>query len=175
MNPGGSGAEGVPAAPSGQPSILHAEESLTGAPIRFIGNVLWTKLAARDGDGSVSILQNTIAAHNGPPLHVHAFEEFFYILDGSFVFEIGGVPFEAGPGDFLHVPGDVPHVFQNTSDHEGKLLLIARPGGVEKFFAESAAQAIHDPRNIAALNSIGERYGIRIVGPPIAARPMHAG
>ncbi len=169
MNPTTTGAEGIPAAPS-QPSILHSEESVTGAPMRMIGNVLWTKLAADGGNGSVSILQNSISPRNGPPLHAHAFEEFFYILEGSFVFEIGGASVQAAPGDFLHVPGDVPHVFQNTTDHDGRLLLIARPGGVENYFADVAAQAINDPRNVAAMHAIGERYGIRIVGPPIAAR-----
>ena len=174
MNSDSPAAEQIPAASAQQPSILHANESLSGAPLRMIGNVLWTKLATTDGHGSLSVLQNTISAHNGPPLHVHPFEEFFYILEGSFVFEIGDDSFAADPGDFLHVPGNIPHVFQNTTEREAKLLLIARPGGVEKYFSEVAAQAIHDPGNIAALHAVGERYCIRIIGPSIAARQRQA-
>jgi len=170
MNPASTQPEGLPDASAHQPTILHAEECVAGDPIRMIGNVLFPKLAAGDGGPSVSVLQNTIAAKNGPPLHAHPFEEFFYILDGTFLFEIGGSAVQAAPGDFLHVPGNVPHVFQNTSDREGKVLLIARPGGVEKYFAEVAAQSIHDPKNVAALQAIGVPYGIRIMGPPIAAR-----
>jgi hypothetical protein len=73
----------------------------------------------------------------------------------------------------VHIPGNVPHVFQNIADHEGRVLLIARPGGVENYFAELGAQAVRDPRNVAAMNAIGEKYGIKILGPPIAARGEH--
>jgi len=170
MNPASAGPDERPSVPAHQPAILHAEECVAGEPIRMIGNVLFPKLVAGDGEHSVSILQNTIAPKNGPPLHAHAFEEFFYILEGTFLFEVGAAPVQAAPGDFLHVPGNVPHVFQNTSDREGKILLIARPGGVEKYFAEVAAQAVHDPGNLAALQAIGMRYGIKMMGPPIAAR-----
>ena len=149
MNPASAGPDERPSVPAHQPAILHAEECVAGEPIRMIGNVLFPKLVAGDGEHSVSILQNTIAPKNGPPLHA---------------------PVQAAPGDFLHVPGNVPHVFQNTSDREGKILLIARPGGVEKYFAEVAAQAVHDPGNLAALQAIGMRYGIKMMGPPIAAR-----
>ena len=145
MNQASPGQEGSPSVPAHQPTILHAEECVAGAPIRMIGNALFTKLAAGDAGPSISVLQNTISAKNGPPLHAHPFEEFFFILDGTFLFEIGGSQVQAAPGDFLHVPGNVPHAFQNTSDREGKVLLIARPGGVEKYFAEVAAQSISDP------------------------------
>jgi len=131
---------------------------------------MWVKLAAAQVDGTFSVMENAIAAHNGPPLHIHAFEEFFYILQGTFLFELGGAPLNAGPGDFVHIPGNVPHVLQNITDSEGRVLLIARPGGVENYFAELGAQAVRDPRDVAAMHAIGERYGIKIVGPPIAAR-----
>jgi quercetin dioxygenase-like cupin family protein len=170
MNPAPNEPQGSPSDPANQPTILHPEECAIGAPIRMIGNILFPKLAAGDGGSSISVLQNTVSPGNGPPLHAHPFEEFFYILEGTFLFEIGGVPLQAAPGDFVHVPGNAPHVFQNTSDRDGKVLLIARPGGVEKYFAEVAAQFIHDPNDLAALQAIGLRYGIRILGPPIAAR-----
>jgi quercetin dioxygenase-like cupin family protein len=174
MNPAPAGPEGTSSEPANQLTILHPEECAIGAPIRMIGNILFTKLAAGDGGSSISLLQNTISPRNGPPLHAHPFEEFFYILEGTFLFEIGGVSLQAAPGDFVHVPGNAPHVFQNITDREGKLLLIARPGGVEKYFTEVAAQAIHDPRDMAAMQAIGARYGIRIMGPPIAARTKPA-
>ena len=174
MNPASTGPERLPSPSAHQPTILHAEECVVGVPIRMIGNILFPKLAAGDEETPISVLQNTISAKNGPPLHAHPFEEFFYILDETFLFEIGGSAVQAAPGDFLHVPGNVPHVFQNTSDREGKVLLIARPGGVEKYFAEVAAQSVQDPKNVAALQAIGLPYGIRIMGPPIAARD-HAG
>jgi quercetin dioxygenase-like cupin family protein len=152
-----------------QPSILHSRESLTGSPIHMIGNTLRLKLAISDANGSVTIMENTVAAHNGPPLHVHPFEESFYILEGAFLFEINGVALNAAPGDFLHVPSNVPHVFQNTADRDARYLIVIRPAGVEKFFAECAAHAVKNPNDIASMNALGENYGIKILGPPIAA------
>ena len=136
----------------------------------MIGNTLRLKLIANDDAGSVTVMVNTVAAHNGPPLHVHPFEESFYILEGSFVFEIDGVAHNATPGDFVHVPGNVPHVFQNTTDRDGRYLILIRPAGIEKFFAECTAHAISNPNDIAGMNALGENYGVKILGPPIAAR-----
>ena len=153
-----------------QPSILHSNESLTGPPIHMIGNILRTKLAITDANGSITIMENTVSAHNGPPLHIHPFEESFYILEGDFLFEIDGTPLHAAPGDFVHVPSSVPHVFQNTTDRDARYFIVIRPGGIEKFFTECAAHAVNNPNDIAAMNTLGESYGVKILGPPIAAR-----
>jgi quercetin dioxygenase-like cupin family protein len=159
-----------PFVPAQQPPVVRAGESLTGSPIRFIGKETFLKLAAGEGAGSISVLEDTSPPHHGPPLHLHEFEEFFYILTGEFLFEVDGVQLDAHPGDFVHAPAGVPHLFQNTTDHDAKLLLIARPGGIENYFAELAARSIADTGNIAALNAIASRYGITVLGPPIAAR-----
>ena len=153
-----------------QPSILHRDDSLTGEPMRMIGNVLRTKLVISDANGSMTVMENTVAAHNGPPFHVHPFEESFYILEGAFLFEINGVPINAALGDFVHVPSNVPHVFQNTTDRDARYLIVIRPAGIEKFFAECAAHAVDNPNDIATMNALGENYGVKILGPPIAAR-----
>jgi quercetin dioxygenase-like cupin family protein len=136
----------------------------------MIGNTLCLKLCVNDASGSVTVMENTVAAHNRPPLHVHPFEESFYILEGSFIFEIGGVEHNATSGDFVHIPGNVPHVFQNTGDRDGRYLIVIRPAGIEKFFATCAAHSVNNPNEIATLNVLAENYGVRILGPPIAAR-----
>ena len=61
-------------------------------------------------------------------------------------------------------------VFQNTSDKDARMLVIAKPGGLENYFAELAERAMNDPASVAALSEISARYGITVVGPPIAAR-----
>jgi quercetin dioxygenase-like cupin family protein len=160
--------------PAAQPFILHGDQCLNGAPYSMIGNTLRLKLVASDDAGSATVMVNTVAAHNGPPLHVHPFEESFYILEGSFIFEIDGAAHTAGPGDFVHIPANVPHVFQNTADQDGRYVILIRPAGVENFFAACAAHAISNPNDIAAMNALGESYGIKVLGPPIAARRRQA-
>ena len=99
-----------------------------------------------------------------------SYMQWFYILEGSFLFELGGKPFSVAVGDFIHAPSNEPHVFQNTSDKDARMLVIAKPGGLENYFAELAERAMNDPANVAAISEIGARYGIALLGPPIAAR-----
>jgi len=131
---------------------------------------MWVKLAGGDLPGSITVMEDVSPPHHGPPLHAHSFEEWFYILEGSFLFELGGKPFSVAVGDFVHAPSNQPHVFQNTSDKDARMLVIAKPGGLENYFAELAERATNDPANVAALSEIGARYGITLLGPPIAAR-----
>jgi quercetin dioxygenase-like cupin family protein len=153
-----------------QPSVLRSGESLTGEPLRFIGKEMWLKLAGDGTPGSLSILEDVSPPHHGPPLHKHAFDEYFYVLAGRFVFEVDGVKVEAGPGDFVFAPADVPHVFQNITDAPGRMLVLARPGGVEHYFSALAALSMSDPGNVAALSAIAPAYGVTVLGPPMAAR-----
>lgn len=158
-----------------QSLVVRAGESLSGPPIRFVGKETFVKLAAGAAAGSITVLEDVSPPHHGPPLHAHDFEEFFYILTGKFLFEVDGTSFEVQAGDFVHAPSGVPHVFQNTTDQEAKMLVIARPGGVEGYFAELAERMMNDPGNVPALNAIAKRYGIVILGPPIAARDESRG
>ena len=41
---------------------------------------------------------------------------------------------------------------------------------LENYFAELAERVVNEPGNVAALSEIGARYGITLLGPPIAAR-----
>jgi quercetin dioxygenase-like cupin family protein len=150
--------------------IIRSGESVTGGPIRFIGKDMWVKLAGGNLPGSITVMEDVSPPHHGPPLHAHPFEEWFYILEGSFLFELAGKPFSVAVGDFVHAPSNQPHVFQNTSDKDARMLVIAKPGGLENYFVELAETAITGPANVAALSEIGARYGITLLGPPIAAR-----
>ena len=150
--------------------IVRSGQSVTGGPIRFIGKEMWVKLAGGDLPGSITVMEDVSPPHHGPPLHAHPFEEWFYILEGSFLFELAGVPFSVGAGDFVHARSNEPHVFQNTSDKNARMLLIAKPGGLENYFAELAERTMNDPTNVAAISEISVRYGITLLGPPIAAR-----
>jgi len=159
-----------PRAPVVQPPVLRAGESLGGSPIRFIGKETFVKLAAGNSACPITVMEDVSPPHHGPPLHSHEFEEFFYILTGEVLFEMNGQSFSAAPGDFVYVASGVPHVFQNTSDNNSRMLVLIRPGGIESYFAELEACSMANPGDIAALNGIGAKYGIKILGPPIAAR-----
>ena len=74
--------------------IIRSGESATGGPIHFIGKDMWVKLAGGNQAGSITVLEDVTPPGHGPPLHAHPFEEWFYILEGSFLFELAGIPFD---------------------------------------------------------------------------------
>ena len=118
------------------------------------------KLAGGGLPGSITVMEDVTPPHHGPPLHAHPFEEWFYILEGSFLFELAGVPFSVGVGDFVHARSNEPHVFQNTSDKNARMLLIAKPGGLEHYFTELAERTMNDPTNVAAISEISVRPSV---------------
>ena len=156
-------------------SVLRSGESLTGAPLQFIGKHVWIKCAEEHAAGSLCILEDSSPPHHGPPLHRHPFDEFWYILKGEFLFELDGKQCVAKPGDFIHAPANVPHTFQNNLAEESKLLMIARPGGIHTYFTELANAAVNHPGDIAAMNAVGAKYGIEVLGPPLAVRNQKPG
>ena len=58
------------------------------------------------------ILENTFLAKGGPARHLHYDqEEWFYVLEGEFQFEVGVDRFRLQPGDSLLAPRQVPYVW----------------------------------------------------------------
>ncbi|HEX2724607.1 MAG TPA: cupin domain-containing protein [Beijerinckiaceae bacterium] len=70
--------------------------------------------------GSKEMLNGITSFQGGAaiPLHSHNCEESVIVLEGSAVFEIGGVEHELGRYDTTWIPPDVPHRFRNASATE---------------------------------------------------------
>ena len=56
--------------------------------------------------GAIGAVEVSVpAGWEGPPLHHHAFDEAFYVLDGELTFQLGDELVTAGPGAFVFAPG----------------------------------------------------------------------
>jgi hypothetical protein len=64
-------------------------------------------------------------------------------------------------------PRGAPHGFQNVGDEDGRLLVIATPSGVERFF-EQCAEMLPDRLDTAALAAITRANWAEPAGPPLA-------
>src|ERR1051326_6319263 len=84
------------------------------------------------------ILENTFQAKGGPARHLHYHqEEWFYVLEGEFQFEVGAERFRLHPGDSMLAPRQVPHVWAFVGEARGRILLAFMPAGkMEAFFRE---------------------------------------
>ena len=81
------------------------------------------KVSAQDSSG-LFILENIFHAKGGPARHLHYDQdEWFYVIEGEFVFEIGQQRFTLKPGDSLLGPRQVPHVWAYVGDPRGRILI----------------------------------------------------
>jgi quercetin dioxygenase-like cupin family protein len=49
--------------------------------------------------------------------HFHDTDEYYYILSGKALMQIGSEKRELGPGDLVHIPRNAPHAI-SSDDHE---------------------------------------------------------
>ena len=92
--------------------------------------------------GHVSVTEIVVPPHSpGPPLHRHAFDETFYLLEGELTFQIADDLRTKGVGEVAFAPRDVAHALANLSDAPARYALVCTPAGFERHWARIAAQA----------------------------------
>src|SRR5271170_6326852 len=68
------------------------------------------KVSAKDTNGTWSSFESHWQGKGGPPLHVHHDQdEWFYVMEGSYVFQVGGEKFNLTSGDSILAPRQIPH------------------------------------------------------------------
>lgn len=128
---------------------------------------LQIKVSGKDSSNSIFIFEHAKMGKGGPPRHFH-FEqdEWFYVIEGNFVFEVGDEKFTLQPGDSLFAPRLVPHVWAYLEDKPGTLLLAVQPAGsLEQFFMKSCDMA--RPPTAEEADKLFSAHGMKVVGPPL--------
>lgn len=133
----------------------------------------WQVLAGGDRTGgSVMFGEARIPPKSsGPGLHAHSREdEAVYVIAGRMTFVVGERTFEATSGELVWLPRDVPHTFANLSDEPLWAIGVTSPAGLESMFAEQAEyfSALNGPPDPQRIGEIGDRYGVRTLGPPLS-------
>ncbi len=149
--------------------FLEAADS-RGTPIQFRGETVRIKVSTQDTHGKYAVWEASIPSGGGPPLHVHHREdEWFYVLEGKFVFEVGGRQITAKRGASIFAPRHIPHRFQNVGWGEGRILAMAEPGGLDTFFRDLALALKHGREFVPGLvKPVADNYGLELLGPPLA-------
>ena len=125
-------------------------------------------LRSEETDGHVSVTEIVVPPHSaGPPLHTHDFDEAFYMLEGTLIFQVEDAVVTKDAGELSFAPRNVAHTLANHSDAPARYVLICTPAGFERQWARMAAEVagVEPPR--WALEAIPE---VRVVGPQIAAQ-----
>jgi quercetin dioxygenase-like cupin family protein len=123
------------------------------------------KVTPPDSSG-ILIIENTFREKGGPARHLHYNQdEWFYIVEGEFVFEVGGEKFRLQSGDSLLAPRKVPHVWAFTGQASGSVLIAFMPAGrMESFFREVTKANAMPPQD----PELWRAHEMELLGPPLA-------
>lgn len=92
---------------------------------------------AGQGENGLFILENAFHARCGPARHLHyEQDEWFFAVEGEFLFEVGQQRLRLRPGDSLLAPRRMPHVWASVGNAIGRILItFSLPAGWNPFFA----------------------------------------
>ena len=132
--------------------------SLGVSTIRF-------KVTTRDSGGRLFALENIFHAKGGPAKHLHYDQdEWFCVLEGEFLIEVGEQSHRLSAGDSLFAPRQVSHVWAHVGEGTGRILVVFAPAGhMEAFFREVTKANAMPPQDPA----LWQAHGMELLGPPL--------
>jgi len=146
--------------PAGQDRFQKRRNVLGGLSIDF-------KVSSQDTDGGLFLIEHTDSHKGGPPRHIHhEQEEWFYVLEGAYVLEVGDERYALEPGDSVLAPRKVPHVWAHLGEGQGRLIIAFQPAGLMEAFLSALSKVEGSPPP-EALRTLFQDHGMEIVGPPL--------
>lgn len=160
-----------PAPVLSQGFVVPADESRWGEPMHTSAEHVWTKVSQKDTGGAWSLFESRVPAGFGVPLHLHHDqEEWFWVLQGEFEFEVGGALNRLGPGMSQLAPRQIPHRWRKTTDGNGCMLILVQPSaGMEDFFDQFARLSPEQLQDFGVIGQLFAACGMEVVGPPLPA------
>ena len=136
--------------------------------VQHTRTVIDTKVSTLDTDGGLAVAEITSFDKGGPARHLHhEQDEWFYVVEGEYVIEVGEERYELGPGDSLLAPRKVAHVWAHVGEGTGRLIAALQPAGeIEAFFDELAKLGSSPEREV--LRRVFSSHGLELIGPPLS-------
>lgn len=127
------------------------------------GGCLLIRIPASETNGSYSVTEILSSPGNSTTVHVHQNEdEHILVLEGTARVLYGDKTFNATAGTMVTLARGIPHAWGNPTDAPLRLMITVMPGGVEEVLRLIATS--DDRLN---LNALAEKYGVRLIGPPL--------
>ena len=147
-----------------------ANEDRYQEELLIMGGRFDLKVSAKDTGGDFCLYDTTRQSKGGPALHRHHFQdEWFYVIRGKFIVQVGEETVRLHPGDSAFAPRKIPHAFAMVSEGEGQMLVLFQPAGtMEDFFQQMAKFGPAIPKDQEVLwKRLWEQHGMEVVGPPL--------
>ena len=132
-------------------------------------NVLDLKISSKDTDGDIAVFEQIgFTPMGGPPLHIHPYQdEFFYIIEGDYQFQVGDDKYQMKSGDTIFLPRNIQHAFIQLTE-KGKVLVSYVPAGkMEDFFITTDLWT--SPPTSEEIVKVFADHDMKVVGPPLEA------
>jgi quercetin dioxygenase-like cupin family protein len=147
-----------------------AGESRTGEHLKMKGitsNTLDLKISGSDTDGELAVFEQTgYTAFGGPPLHLHKLQdEWFHVLEGEYLFQLGEEKFQMKQGDMIFLPRNVQHGFVQLTENARVIVSFLPAGKIESFFR--ATDKWQSPPSQEEIKRVIEEHDMLITGPPL--------
>jgi len=147
-----------------------AEKDRYEEELLIMGGRFDLKVSGRDTGGDLCIYDTYRESKGGPTLHRHHFQdEWFYVIRGEFIVQVGDETLSLHPGDSAFAPRKIPHAFAKINDGNAQMLVLFQPAGtMENFFKQLSKLGKEIPKNQeSTLKQLWADHGMEIMGPPL--------
>ncbi len=130
-------------------------------------NNLDIKISGSDTGNELAVFEQTgLTPNGGPPLHIHPNQdEWFYVIDGEYIFQVGEERFQMKTGDTIFLPRNVPHAFLQLTE-KGKMIVSYLPAGkMEAFFKVTDTWTA--PPTKEEISRVFAEHDMLVVGAPL--------
>jgi mannose-6-phosphate isomerase-like protein (cupin superfamily) len=129
------------------------------------------KVVTSDARGGLFIMEHSNHKKGGVPRHLHHYEdEWWYVLEGDYIVEIGDRQVRLKAGDSILGPREIPHVWAFVGDTPGRLLIAFAPANkMEEYFRAvfktrgGRYSQWDNPQDKEQMRA----YGMELLGPPL--------
>jgi len=130
-------------------------------------NTLDIKISGADTGGNVAVFEQTgLTPNGGPPLHIHPFQdEWFYVVEGEYLFQVGDDKYELKGGDTIFLPREIQHAFVQLTE-KGKMIVSYLPAGKMESFFKVTNDWITPPTPEEIIKVFAD-HEMKVVGPPL--------
>ena len=130
-------------------------------------NNLDIKISGTDTENDLAVFEQTgFNINGGPPLHVHLHQdEWFFVLEGEYLFQVGDEKYPMKPGDTIFLPRNVPHAFLQLTERGRMIVSVLPAGKMEAFFMVTDKWT--SPPSQEEIAKVFEEHDMKIVGPTL--------
>ncbi len=101
--------------------VLPGDRQRTELTWSLPGSRVTALVTGRQSEGKLAIFEQSMVRNACVHLHInHREDESFYLIEGNYRFEVGGLLHELGPGSHIFIPRGVSHRFQYVGEKPEK-------------------------------------------------------